>query len=46
MWEFNGRIQGIIKSHEYIIPKSKVVEYNGNEIYQDISYDMLSSFEF
>jgi hypothetical protein len=39
-------IEGIIKSHEYMIPKSKVVEYDVNEIYLDISYDMLSSFEF
>jgi hypothetical protein len=39
-------IEGSIKSHDYMIPKSKVVEYNGNEIYLDILYDMLSSFEF
>ena len=39
-------IEGIMKSHEYMIPKSKVVEYNGNEIYLDIPYDMLSGFEF
>ena len=39
-------IEGIIKSHEYMIPKSKVVHYNGNEIYPDIPYDVLSSFEF
>jgi hypothetical protein len=29
-----------------MIPKSKVADYNGNEIYLDVSYDMLSSFEF
>jgi hypothetical protein len=39
-------IEGSIKSHEYMIPKSKVADYNGNEIYLDIPYDMLSSFEF
>jgi hypothetical protein len=39
-------IEGSIKSHEYMIPKSKVADYNGNEIYLDVSYDMLSSFEF
>ena len=39
-------IEGSIKSHEFMIPKSKVADYNGNEIYLDIPYDMLSSFEF
>ena len=39
-------IEGISKSHEYMVPKSKVVDCNRNEIYLDISYDMLSSFEF
>jgi hypothetical protein len=39
-------IEGAIKSHEYVVPKSKVVHYNGNEIYLDIPYDVLSSFEF
>jgi hypothetical protein len=39
-------IEGTIKSHEYVVPKSKVIHYNGNEIYLDIPYYMLSSFEF
>jgi hypothetical protein len=39
-------IDGDIKSREYVVPKSKVIHYNGNEIYLDISYYMLSSFEF
>ena len=39
-------IEGVIKSHEYMVPKSKVNHYDGNEIYLDIPYDMLSNFEF
>jgi hypothetical protein len=39
-------IECAIKPHEYMVPKSKVVHYNGNEIYLDIPYDVLSSFEF
>jgi hypothetical protein len=49
MAEYNDNIiiiEGVIKSHEYMVPKSKVIDYDGNEIYLDISYDMLSSFEF
>jgi hypothetical protein len=36
----------IMKPHGYMVPKSKVVDYNGNEIYLDLSYEALSSFEF
>jgi hypothetical protein len=39
-------IEHIMKPHEYMVPKSKVVDYNGNEIYLDLSYETLSSFEF
>jgi hypothetical protein len=39
-------IEGVIKSHEYMVPKSNVIHYNENEIYLDIPYDKLSKFEF
>ena len=36
----------IIKSHEYIIPKSKVDHYDENELYLNISrYDMILNFD-
>ena len=36
-----------IKSHEYIIPKSKVDHYDENDLYLNISrHDMILSFEF
>ena len=39
-------IKHIMKPQQYMVPKSKVADYNGNEIYLDIPYDMLSNFEF
>ena len=36
-----------IKSHEYIIPKSKVDYYDENDLYLNISrHDMILNFEF
>ena len=36
-----------IKSHEYIIPKSKVDHYDENDLYLNISrHDMILNFEF
>jgi hypothetical protein len=36
-----------IKSHEYIIPKSKVDHYDENDLYLKISrHDMILNFEF
>ena len=36
-----------IKSHEYIIPKSKVEHYDENGLYLNISrHDMILNFEF
>jgi hypothetical protein len=32
----------ITKPHEYMIPKSKVVDYNASEVYLDLSYETLS----
>jgi hypothetical protein len=32
--------------HEYMVPKSKVVDYNASDVYLDLSYEALSSFEF
>jgi len=39
-------LEGDIKSHEYMVPKSKVGYYDGQEIYLDIPYSMLSDFNF
>jgi hypothetical protein len=40
-------IQGVeIKCREYMIPKSKVDYYDGNEVYLSIPYDKLSEFDF
>ena len=37
----------IIKSHEFIIPKSRVDHYDGNDLYLNISrHDMTLNFEF
>ena len=36
----------VIVSHEYIIPKSKVDNYNGRELFLDIPYNMLLNFDF
>jgi hypothetical protein len=36
-----------IKSHEYIVPKSKVDHYDGNELYLNITRrDMILNFDF
>jgi len=36
-----------IKSHEYIIPKSKVDYYDENDVYLNVSrHDMILNFEF
>ena len=36
-----------VKSHEYIIPKSKVDHYDENDLYLSISrYDMILNFDF
>jgi hypothetical protein len=35
-----------IVSHEYIIPKSKVDNCNGGELYLSIPYSMLLNFDF
>jgi hypothetical protein len=29
-----------------MVPKSKVVDYNASDVYLDLSYEALSSFEF
>jgi hypothetical protein len=41
-------IEGVaIKSHEYIVPKSKVDHYDGNDLYPNISRDdMILNFDF
>ena len=51
MAEYNDKIIIIegdtIKSHEYIIPKSRVDHYDENDLYLNISrHDMTSNFEF
>jgi hypothetical protein len=35
-----------IVSHEYMIPKSKVDNYNGTELFLSIPYSMLLNFGF
>ena len=36
-----------IKSHEYIVPKSKVDHYDGNDLYLNIARDdMILNFDF
>jgi hypothetical protein len=36
-----------IKSHEYIVPKSKVDHYDGNDLYLNITRDdMILNFDF
>ena len=37
--------EGIINTHEFTVPKSKVDYYDGSEIHLNILYDMLSIFE-
>jgi hypothetical protein len=36
----------VIVSHEYMIPKSKVDNYNGRELFLNIPYKMLLNFDF
>ena len=50
MAEYNDKIiiiEGyVIKSHEYIIPKSKIDHYDENDLYLNISrHDMILNFE-
>jgi hypothetical protein len=48
--EYNDKIVVIqgnnINFGEYLIPKSKVDHYDGNEIYLNIPYDKISDFDF
>jgi hypothetical protein len=51
MAEYNDNIVIIegatIKSHQYIVPKSKVGRYDGNELYLNINRDdMILNYEF
>ena len=34
------------KLHEYMVPKSKVDRYDGFDVYLNIPYSLLSSFDF
>jgi hypothetical protein len=34
------------KLHEYMVPKSKVDRYDGSDVYLNIPYSLLSSFDF
>ena len=35
-----------IKSHEFILPKSKVDHYDGNDLYLNITHDEVVNFDF
>jgi hypothetical protein len=35
--------EGLINRHEFIVPKSKVDYYDGNEIHLNVPYDILSA---
>jgi hypothetical protein len=40
-------IEGAVKSHEYIVPKSKVDHYDGNDLYLNITRDdMVLNLDF
>ena len=35
--------EGLINVHEFIVPKSKVDYYDGNEVHLNVPYDILSA---
>jgi hypothetical protein len=35
--------EGVINMHEYLVPKSKVDYYDGNEVHLNVPYDILST---
>jgi hypothetical protein len=35
--------EGVINKHEFIVPKSKVDYYDGNEVHLNLPYDILST---
>jgi hypothetical protein len=35
--------EGVINMHEYLVPKSKVDYYDGNEVHLNVPYDILSA---
>jgi hypothetical protein len=37
--------EGVVNSHQFIMPKSKVDYYDGNEVHLNIPSEFLSAFE-
>ena len=35
--------EGLINTHEFIVPKSKVDYYDGSEVFLNVPYDILSA---
>ncbi len=35
--------EGVINKHEFLVPKSKVDYYDGNEVHLNVPYDILSA---